>query len=60
MVGIAFICLLLALLAHLDLELFQMNVKTIFLNGNPEEHIYKDQPTGFVSQGQGDKICHLK
>jgi len=37
-----------------------MNVKTTFLNGNLEEEIYMDQPIGFVSKEQEDKICHLK
>ena len=41
-VRISFIRLLLALVAHLDLELFQMDVKTAFLNENLEEEIYMD------------------
>ena len=48
------------MVAHLDLELFQMDVKTAFLNGSLEEKIYMDQPIGFVSKGQEDKVCHLK
>ena len=41
-VRIASIRRLLALVAHLDLGLFQMDVKTAFLNGNIEEEIYMD------------------
>jgi len=48
----ASIRLLLALVAHLDLELFQMDVKATFLNRNLEEEIYMDQPIGFISKGQ--------
>jgi len=59
-VRIASICLLLALVANLDLELFQMVIKTIFLNGNLEEEIYMDLLTGFVSKGQEDKVCLIK
>ena len=59
-VTFASIRLLLAMVAHLDLELFQMDVKTAFLNGRLEEEIYMDQPIGFASKGQEDKACHLK
>jgi len=41
--------LLLALVARLNLELFQMNVKTVFLNGNLDVEIHMDQPIDFVS-----------
>ena len=41
------ICLILAIVAHLDLELSQMDVKTAFLNGEIDEEIYMDQPIGF-------------
>ena len=59
-VRLSSIRLLLALAAHLDLELFQMDVKTAFLNGNLEEEIYMAQPIGFVTNGQEDKVCRLK
>jgi len=51
MVRIASICLLLTLVAHLDLDLLQMDVKTAFLNSNLKEEIYIDQHIGFVSKG---------
>ena len=39
---IASIHLLLALVAHLNLELFQTDIKIGFLNGNLKEEIYMD------------------
>ena len=39
--------LVLAIVAHMDLELYQMDVKTAFLNGELDEEIYMDQPLGF-------------
>ena len=60
MVRFFYIRLLLALLFHLDLELFQIDVKTAFINGNLEEEIYMNQPICFVTKGQEDKVCRLK
>ena len=42
--------IIITLVAHYDLELHQMDVKTAFLNGNIEETIYMVQPEGFGSQ----------
>ena len=51
LVSITSIHLLQALVAHLDLELIQMDVKTAFLNSSLEEEIYVDQHISFVSKG---------
>ena len=40
--------IIMALVAHYDLELHQMDVKTTFLNGDLEENVYMAQPKGFV------------
>ena len=52
--------IIMALMTHYDLELHQMNVKTVFLNGNLEENVYVTQPKGFVMEGKERMGCHLK
>lgn len=37
-----------------------MDVKSAFLNGNPEEDVFIDQPEGYVKKGEEYKVCHLK
>ena len=59
-VRVASIRLILSITAHLDLELYQMNVKTAFLNGELYEEIYMDQLVGFEVKGQERKVCRLK
>uniref|UniRef100_A0A2N9H6H8 Integrase catalytic domain-containing protein n=1 Tax=Fagus sylvatica TaxID=28930 RepID=A0A2N9H6H8_FAGSY len=51
--------ILLSIAAHYDYEIWQMDVKTAFLNGNIREEIYMDQPVGFISHGQESKVCKL-
>jgi hypothetical protein len=41
-----------ALIAHYDLELHQMDMKTAFLNGDLHETVYMAQPEGFVINGK--------
>ena len=38
----------LSIAAHIDYEIWQMNVKTAFLNGSLEETIYMVQPKGLI------------
>jgi hypothetical protein len=51
-VRFASIRLILAIVAHMNLELYQMDVKTASFNGELDEEIYMDQPIGFVADGQ--------
>ena len=59
-VRVASIRLILDIIAHLGLELYQMDVKTAFLNGELDEEIYMSQPMGFEVKGQEHKMCKLK
>ena len=51
---------IMALVAHYDLELHQMDVKTMFLNGDIEETIYMVQPKKFVLGDSKSMVCKLK
>ena len=50
----------LALIAHQDLEFEQLDVKTAFLHGNLEEEIFLEQPKGFKKPGTKNLVCKLK
>jgi hypothetical protein len=52
--------IIMALVAHYNLELHQMDVKTTFLNGDLEENIYMAQPKGFIVEGKERMGCRLK
>jgi hypothetical protein len=52
--------ILLALVAQFDLEIAQLDVKTVFLHGDLEEEIYMSQPDGFKVTGKENWACKLK
>jgi hypothetical protein len=52
--------IIMALVAHYDLELHQIDVKMAFLNGDLLENVYMAQPKGFTVKGKEHLRCHLK
>ncbi|KAM1012444.1 hypothetical protein ACFX15_041792 [Malus domestica] len=50
---------LIALAAHRSWKIFQLDVKSAFLNGILQEEVYVDQPEGFVINGKEDKVYKL-
>jgi hypothetical protein len=52
--------ILLAIAAYFDYEIYQMDVKTDFLNGNLTEDVYMTQPEGFVDPKHAGKIYKLQ
>ncbi|WVZ50979.1 LOW QUALITY PROTEIN: hypothetical protein U9M48_002175 [Paspalum notatum var. saurae] len=52
--------IIMALIAHYDLELHQMDVKTAFLNGELYENVFMAQPKGFVVKEKENLGCRLK
>ncbi|GJW67890.1 retrovirus-related pol polyprotein from transposon TNT 1-94 [Tanacetum coccineum] len=52
--------ILLAYACALDFKLFQMDVKSAFLNGFINEEVYKAQPPGFIDFGKLDHVYKLK
>ncbi|KAK8597148.1 hypothetical protein V6N12_065624 [Hibiscus sabdariffa] len=52
--------ILLAIAAFHDYEIWQMDVKTAFLNGKLEDDVYMTQPEGFVTPENAGKVCNLQ
>jgi len=52
--------IILPVAAYFDYEMWQMDVKTAFLNGNLIEDVYMMQPEGFVDPTDARKICKLQ
>jgi hypothetical protein len=50
----------LAIAAYFDYEIWQMDVKIAFLNGNIEEELYMVQPEGFVDPKDANKVSKLQ
>ena len=51
--------MVLAITTLRNLEVHQMDVKTAFLNKDLEEEIYMEQPKGFSTPRQENKVCKL-
>ncbi|GJX52610.1 retrotransposon protein, putative, ty1-copia subclass [Tanacetum coccineum] len=52
--------ILISIAAFYDYEIWQMDVKTTFLNGYLDEDIYMVQPEGFVDPKHPKKVCKLQ
>ncbi|GJV15981.1 retrovirus-related pol polyprotein from transposon TNT 1-94 [Tanacetum coccineum] len=50
----------LAYAAHMNMIVYQMDVKTTFLNGILREEVYVSQPDGFVDQDNPNHVYKLK
>ena len=51
--------MLLVIVVQFDLELEQIDVKTVFLHGELEEKIYMKQPEGYIQEGQENNVYLL-
>jgi hypothetical protein len=51
---------IISLAASMGWRRHQMDVKTVFLNGEIEEEVYIEQPDGFVIYEKESHVCRLK
>jgi hypothetical protein len=52
--------LLLTLTAQEGWQVYHMDVKSVFLNGNLKEEVYVRQPAGFIVAGQEGNVLKLR
>ena len=52
--------ILLAIASHLNFKLYQMDVKSAFLNGMLQEEVYVEQTKGFVDPYRPNDVYKLK
>ncbi|GKD44387.1 putative retrotransposon protein [Tanacetum coccineum] len=52
--------ILIAIAAYYDYEIWQMDVKTAFLNRYLSKEVYMEQPEGFVNPKYPKRVCKLK
>ncbi|RDX94698.1 hypothetical protein CR513_22890, partial [Mucuna pruriens] len=50
--------LVVAIAINVGWSMQQMNVKSAFINGPPEEEVYVDQPLGFIVKGKENKMMN--
>ena len=51
--------IIMAIVAHFDLELYHMDVRTTFLNEDFVEYVYMSRPIGFEKVGKEHMVCKL-
>ena len=54
------IMILLTIISHLNFKLYQMDVKSAFLNGMLQEEVYVEQSKGFIDPYKPDDVYKLK
>jgi hypothetical protein len=52
--------LILAYACSKNIKVYQMDVKSTFLNGDLEEEVYIEQPEGFQLSEKENYVCRLK
>ena len=52
--------IIMAIVAHCDLELHQMDVMKTFLNGDLVEDVYMSHPIGFEEVGKEHMVCKFQ
>nr|GEW88465.1 retrovirus-related Pol polyprotein from transposon TNT 1-94 [Tanacetum cinerariifolium] len=52
--------ILISIAMYYDYEIWQVDIKTTFLNGYLNEEVYMEQPEGFVNLKYPNRVCKLK